>query len=96
MARFVPDLAEIEAAIAFPTEAAAAEAIARDARDGAAMHELKSGPDAYRPRRVGGAQVVSTDLWKAHLDEWGGAEVRSTPTGALRIAAARNGRFEPS
>ena len=96
MARFVPDLAAIEAAVSFPTEAAAAERIAADARDGAAMSQLKSGPNAYQARRVEGVQTVGTDDSFAHIDEFGGAEVNSTPTGALRIAAARNGRFDPA
>lgn len=96
MARFVPDFTGIEIEVAHPSERDAAERIALDARAGAAMSQLKDGPAAYRARRRNGVQTAGTDDPFAHIDEFGGSRVRSTPTGALRTAAARNGRFEPS
>lgn len=45
---------------------------------------VESGPD--------GVKVVTYNSF-AHFDEWGGSGVRSTPTGAMRAAAARAGTF---
>lgn len=71
-----------------------AEGIAAAARRGYQQSELKTAD----PRR---GVIVETDETVrvvtynsfAHFDEWGGGAVRSTPTGAMRAAAARAGRF---
>lgn len=72
-----------------------AEDIARDARDGYAQHELKTDNPRngviVEPTALG-ARVVTYNSF-AHLDEYGGGH--STPTGAMRSAAARHGRFTP-
>ncbi len=74
-----------------------AESIAREARAGYAQHELKTA-DPKRGVIVEsderGVRVVTYNSF-AHLDEWGGPNVRSTPTGAMRSAAARHGDFHP-
>lgn len=88
------DLATIEAAVR-PALIAAAEEIAEDARRGAAMKELKSGPHAYTVEADEDGVRVLSRYWFAHLDEWGGSNVRSTPTGAARAAAVNHGRFRP-
>lgn len=88
------DLAAFEAA-ARPALIAAAENIAEDARLGAAMSELKSGPHAYKVESDDKGTRVVTRYWFAHIDEWGGSNVRSTPTGAARAAAVKHGRFTP-
>ena len=95
MARFVPNFDTIEAVISSPTEAAAAKSVAEEARKGAAMHELKSGPESYKATKTEDGWTAGSPYSLAHIDEFGGAKVRSTPTGALRTAAARHGRFEP-
>lgn len=70
--------------------------IADVARSRSAMHELRG--DKWGPRAAvrGSAVVVTTSFPFAHLDEFGGPNVRSTPTGAMRSAAAEAGRFIPA
>lgn len=72
-----------------------AERIAADARRGYRQHELKT--DDPRTGVVveadsDGVRVVTYNS-TAHLDEWGGDRVYSTPSGAMRAAAARAGTF---
>lgn len=43
-----------------------------------------------------GHPVVTTSWPFAHLDEWGGANVHSSPTGAMRSAAIEAGTFTPA
>lgn len=88
------DLSVFDAAVR-PALERVAEDIAEDARNGADMHELKSGRFAYRVESDNKGVRVLTNYYFAHLDEWGGADVRSTPTGAARTAAIRHGRFTP-
>lgn len=72
-----------------------AEGIAVEARRGYQQSELKTA-DPKRGVIVesdsDGVRVVTYNSF-AHFDEWGGGRVRSTPTGAMRSAAARAGRF---
>lgn len=75
-----------------------AERVASKWRARADMHELHTDD----PRTgvvvealVAGHRVLSR-LPVAHIDEWGGDEVHSTPTGALRSAAIEEGRFVPA
>ena len=73
-----------------------AEQIAADARQGAAMHELRRGPDAYAATDNGdGTWTVGTSNPFTHLDEWAHGDTRSAPTYALSRAAAAAGRFTP-
>lgn len=73
-----------------------AERIAADARQGAAMHELRRGPDAYAATDNGdGTWTVGTSNSFAHLDEWANGDTRSAPTYALSRAAAKAGKFTP-
>ena len=74
-----------------------AEQIAADARAHYLQHELntsnpRSGVIVESDQR--GVRVVTYNSF-AHLDEWGGTGVRSTPTGAMRSAAAKHGAFTP-
>lgn len=80
-----------------PQLVAVAEEIAADARAGYAMHRKRT-PGNKLPVVV----EADTDLVRvvtydplAHIDEWGGSGVHSTPTGAMRSAAAAHGRFTP-
>lgn len=88
------DLAAIAEAVR-PQLEDIAEDIARDARAGYQQHELKTA----NPKNgvivesdAQGVRVVTYNSF-AHLDEYGGGH--STPTGAMRSAAARHGRFTP-
>lgn len=73
-----------------------AEQIAADARQGAAMGQLRSGPDAYDAVDNGdGTWTVGTPNSFAHLDEWAHGDTRSVPTYALSRAAAAAGKFTP-
>lgn len=74
-----------------------AETIAEDARNGYQQHELRTDD-----KRMGviveedehGVRVTTHNPF-AHLDEWGGAGVHSRPTGAMRAAAMKAGKFHP-
>lgn len=91
------NLAVVEAA-AFAALTEVAEAIAVQARDGYQMHELKTDdPDDGVIVEVTpeGPDVVTYNS-VAHLDEWGGTNVHSTPSGAMRSAAAAHGVFFPA
>ena len=72
-----------------------AERIAADARRGYRQHELKTDdPRVGVVVEAGNSGVrVVTHNSLAHLDEWGGDRVYSTPSGAMRSAAARAGNF---
>lgn len=73
-----------------------AKQIAADARQGAAMSQLRSGPDAYGAVDNGdGTWTVGTSNSFAHLDEWAHGDTRSVPTYALSRAAAAAGKFTP-
>lgn len=89
--------------------AAATEAAALDALTGIAeliadtasrryqQSELRPGGSAAPDVIIRDGHPVVTTSWPfAHLDEWGGDNVRSIPTGAMRSAAAEYGRFTPS
>lgn len=76
-----------------------AQAIARDARRGYRLKELKTA------RRVSGVSVYSdsdgvrvvTKNSFAHLDEYGlGKNLLSTPSAAMRRAAMAHGQFHPA
>lgn len=74
-----------------------AEDIARDARAGYQQHELKTAnpkDGVIVESDAQGVRVVTYNSF-AHLDEWGGSNVHSTPSGAMRSAAARHGDFHP-
>lgn len=75
-----------------------AERIAEKARRRYQQHELKSD----NPRmgvvvepKLAGHRVVTYNPF-APLDEWGGPNVYSVATGAMRSAAIEEGRFEPA
>ncbi|HPA81930.1 MAG TPA: hypothetical protein PLS95_14020 [Thermoanaerobaculales bacterium] len=71
------------------------QAIAADARAGYAQHELQTADPRMgvivEPTDKGFRCVTYNPF--SHLDEYGGGH--STPTGAMRSAAARHGRFTP-
>lgn len=74
-----------------------AESIAADARRGYKFKRLKTdnprtGVVVESSRTL--VRVVTYNEF-AHLDEYGGPGVRSTPTGAMRSAASRHGDFRP-
>lgn len=74
-----------------------AEDIAADARRGYQQSALKT--DNPRTGVIvesdeEGVRVVTYNSF-AHLDEYGGPNVRSTPTGAMRAAAVAKGNFKP-
>lgn len=74
-----------------------AEDIAADARRGYQQSELKTanpGNGVIVESGKSGVRVVTYNSF-AHLDEYGGPNVYSTPTGAMRSAAARHGNFRP-
>lgn len=96
MATFVPNLPALAAELRGVTKRPA-EQIARSARRRYAQHELKT-DDAdmgviVEPTTTG--QRVLTRNPFAHFDEFGGTNVHSTPTGAMRSAAMEAGRFVP-
>ena len=88
------DLAAIAEAVR-PQLEDIAEDIARDARAGYQQHELKTADPRMgvivEPTDKGFRAVTYNPF--SHLDEYGGGH--STPTGAMRSAAARHGRFTP-
>lgn len=75
-----------------------AERIAEKARRRYQQHELKT--DNARmgvvvEPKLAGHRVVTYNPF-APLDEWGGPNVYSVATGAMRSAAIEEGRFEPA
>lgn len=74
-----------------------AEGIADVASQRYAQRELRPGGKGAPHAEVrDGVVVVTTDWSFAHIDEWGGPDVRSVPTAAMRSAAAEAGRFIPA
>lgn len=75
-----------------------AERIAEKARRRYQQHELKT-DDARMgvivETKLAGHRVLTRNPFAA-LDEWGGPNVYSVPTGAMRSAAIEEGRFEPA
>lgn len=71
------------------------EEIADATARGAQMAEYRFRP-SLKVTPIPGGVRVSTHNSLAHIDEWGGANVRSHPTGAMRAAAADAGQFRPA